>query len=64
MTALGWHGIVCLCVDWQELVSIDCKQAAQMVISTLADSLKEVVKKLKSNQSVLFEFLQGVMSYK
>ncbi|KAL5005898.1 hypothetical protein ScPMuIL_017056 [Solemya velum] len=48
----------------QELVSIDCKQAAQMVISTLADSLKEVVKKLKSNQSVLFEFLQGVMSYK
>ncbi|WAR10580.1 VPS8-like protein [Mya arenaria] len=43
----------------KELVSIDSKQAAQMVFNNLAVSLADVVKQLKSEETVLFEFLQG-----
>lgn len=48
----------------QDLVSVDCKQAAQMCISSFASNLLDIVKQLKNNPAVLFEFLQGVMSYK
>ncbi|GFO47915.1 vacuolar protein sorting-associated protein 8-like protein [Plakobranchus ocellatus] len=48
----------------EDLVSIDCKQAAQTVISCLSSGLAEIVTKLKSNKPVLFEFLQGVISYR
>ncbi|XP_071103447.1 vacuolar protein sorting-associated protein 8 homolog [Haliotis cracherodii] len=48
----------------QELVSIDCKQAAQTVITCLADNLSDVVRKLQTKPAVLFEFLQGVISYR
>ncbi|XP_052813444.1 vacuolar protein sorting-associated protein 8 homolog isoform X3 [Mya arenaria] len=47
----------------EELVSIDSKQAAQMVFNNLAVSLADVVKQLKSEETVLFEFLQGVMAF-
>uniref|UniRef100_K1R9K0 Vacuolar protein sorting-associated protein 8-like protein n=1 Tax=Magallana gigas TaxID=29159 RepID=K1R9K0_MAGGI len=46
----------------EELVSIDCKQAAQMVISTMPKNLGVIANKMKSNPKVLFEFLKGVMS--
>ena len=45
-------------------MSIDCKQSAQMVLSNLSSSLSDVVKQLTREPAVLFEFLQGVMSYK
>ena len=45
-------------------MTIDSKQAAQMVVANFTSSLTEVVKRLQSNKSVLFEFLQGVMAYK
>ncbi|GFR94592.1 vacuolar protein sorting-associated protein 8-like protein, partial [Elysia marginata] len=48
----------------EDLVSIDCKQAAQTVISCLSRGLADIVSKLKSNKPVLFEFLQGVISYR
>ncbi|XP_069107470.1 vacuolar protein sorting-associated protein 8 homolog isoform X1 [Argopecten irradians] len=48
----------------QELVAIDCKQAAQVVITALSSNLSAVVKELNTNPAVLFEFLQGVMSYR
>ena len=49
---------------FQELVSIDCKQAAQMVVTHLTVSLVDVVKQLKAEETVLYEFLQGVMAYR
>ncbi|BFY99915.1 hypothetical protein BsWGS_02955 [Bradybaena similaris] len=48
----------------EDLVSIDCKQAAHTVISCLSSGLLDIVHKLQSNKSVLFEFLQGVISYR
>ncbi|XP_041374342.1 vacuolar protein sorting-associated protein 8 homolog isoform X2 [Gigantopelta aegis] len=48
----------------EDLVSIDCKQAAQTVITSLANSLNEVVQKLEKKPVVLFEFLTGVISYR
>ena len=45
-------------------MSIDCKQSAQMVLNNLSSSLNDVVQQLKSDPTTLFEFLQGVMSYK
>ena len=48
----------------QELVSIDCKQAAQMVIGCFASNLGDITKQLRETPSVLFEFLQGVMACK
>lgn len=58
------YGDLWTSVLFQELVSIDCKQAAQMVINSLSSSLNDVVKQLKTDSATLFEFLQGVMSYK
>nr|XP_022322565.1 vacuolar protein sorting-associated protein 8 homolog [Crassostrea virginica] len=46
----------------EELVAIDCKQAAQMVISTMPKNLGVITNKMKNNPKVLFEFLKGVMS--
>ncbi|XP_052234778.1 vacuolar protein sorting-associated protein 8 homolog isoform X2 [Dreissena polymorpha] len=48
----------------QELVSIDSKQAAKMVVSHLTVELKDVVKQLQGDERVLFQFLQGVMLYR
>ncbi|XP_053385366.1 vacuolar protein sorting-associated protein 8 homolog [Mercenaria mercenaria] len=48
----------------EELVSIDSKQAAQMVVSNLSVSLADVVKQLKTEKPVLFEFLHGVMAFR
>ncbi|CAC5412316.1 VPS8 [Mytilus coruscus] len=48
----------------QELVSIDCKQAAQMVIGCFASNLGDICKQLEDTPQILFEFLQGVMSCK
>ena len=45
-------------------MSIDCKQAAQMVVTHLTVSLVDVVKQLKAEETVLYEFLQGVMAYR
>ena len=57
----GYNVFYCL---FQELVTIDCKQAAQMVLTNLSSGLADVVKRLRSDKPVLFEFLQGVMVYK
>ncbi|KAL4217419.1 Vacuolar protein sorting-associated protein 8 [Mactra antiquata] len=48
----------------EELVSIDSKQSAKIVVSHLTVSLTDVVNKLKQDRSVLYEFLQGVMAYR
>ncbi|CAL1539613.1 unnamed protein product [Lymnaea stagnalis] len=48
----------------EDLVSIDCKQAAQTVISCLSSGLLDIVKRLGSNRTLLFEFLQGVIFYR
>ncbi|ESO93558.1 hypothetical protein LOTGIDRAFT_215952 [Lottia gigantea] len=48
----------------EDLVSIDCKQAAHTVITSLASNLKDIVDKLSSKPTLLFEFLQGVISYR
>lgn len=48
----------------EDLVSIDCKQAATTVMSSLASSLRTVISKLKAKENILFEFLQGVMAYR
>ncbi|XP_059149378.1 vacuolar protein sorting-associated protein 8 homolog [Physella acuta] len=48
----------------EDLVSIDCKQAAFIVISCLHSGLVDIVRRLSSNKSLLFEFLQGVISYR
>ncbi|KAK7507486.1 hypothetical protein BaRGS_00001421 [Batillaria attramentaria] len=48
----------------EELVSIDCKQAATTVMSSLAGSLRTVISKFNNKPNVLFEFLQGVMAFR
>ncbi|XP_035826479.1 vacuolar protein sorting-associated protein 8 homolog isoform X2 [Aplysia californica] len=48
----------------EDLVSIDCKQAAGTVLSCLTSGLLEVLNKLKGNKQVLFDFLQGVITYR
>ena len=48
----------------EELVSIDCRQAASTVMTSLASSLRTVIAKLRNKDSVLFDFLQGVMAYR
>ncbi|XP_064597923.1 vacuolar protein sorting-associated protein 8 homolog [Liolophura sinensis] len=48
----------------QELVEIDCKQAAQMVITGFATNLNDIVAKLSNNRKLQFQFLQGVILYK
>ncbi|KAL8564240.1 hypothetical protein ACOMHN_050851 [Nucella lapillus] len=48
----------------QELVTIDCKQAAVTVVTSLPTSLRLVIGKLNANPRVLFDFLQGVMAYR
>lgn len=45
-------------------MSIDCKQAASMVMTSLTGSLRMVTGRLLSKPSVLFEFLQGVMAHR
>lgn len=59
-----WCSYKLHCMIFQELVSIDCKQAAQMVISTMPKNLGVVANKMKSNPKILFGFLKGVMSYR
>ncbi|XP_070185455.1 vacuolar protein sorting-associated protein 8 homolog isoform X3 [Littorina saxatilis] len=48
----------------EDLVSIDCKQAATTVMASLQGSLRTVIAKLKDKENVLFEFLQGIMAYR
>ncbi|KAK6181620.1 hypothetical protein SNE40_009442 [Patella caerulea] len=48
----------------EDLVSIDCKQAAHTVITNLASNLRDIVHKLKPQPQILFEFLQGVITYR
>ncbi|KAL3853951.1 hypothetical protein ACJMK2_013245 [Sinanodonta woodiana] len=48
----------------QDLVVIDCKQTARLVIQNLSKSLTQIVNMLSTQPAVLFEFLQGVMSYR
>ncbi|XP_013089193.2 vacuolar protein sorting-associated protein 8 homolog [Biomphalaria glabrata] len=48
----------------EDLVSIDCKQAASTVISCLSSGLLDITRRLSSNKTLLFEFLQGVMFYR
>ena len=48
----------------EDLVSIDCRQAATTIISSLPASLPSVITRLKATENILFEFLQGVMAYR
>ena len=48
----------------EDLVSIDCRQAATTIISSLPASLPSVITRLKARENILFEFLQGIMAYR
>ncbi|GAB1606858.1 vacuolar protein sorting-associated protein 8 homolog isoform X3 [Argonauta hians] len=47
-----------------DLVNIDCKKAAEVVIFSLSCNLNDVVDQLRTKPKILYEFLQGVLSYK
>ncbi|XP_014767622.1 vacuolar protein sorting-associated protein 8 homolog isoform X2 [Octopus bimaculoides] len=47
-----------------DLVNIDCKKAAKVVIFSLSCNLSDVVEQLRNKPRILYDFLQGVLSYK
>ncbi|XP_072048156.1 LOW QUALITY PROTEIN: vacuolar protein sorting-associated protein 8 homolog [Amphiura filiformis] len=47
----------------QDLVSIDSRETAQLVLKVFAHSLAEIVRKLEGQPRLQFEFLQGVFDY-
>ncbi|CAE1274106.1 VPS8 [Acanthosepion pharaonis] len=48
----------------KDLVNIDCKKAAKVVLYSLSSNLGDVVQQLQDRPQILFSFLQGVLSYK
>nr|XP_006819234.1 PREDICTED: vacuolar protein sorting-associated protein 8 homolog [Saccoglossus kowalevskii] len=48
----------------EELVTIDSKATAQLVLTDLTLSIADIVTKLESQQVVLYEFLKGLFEYR
>ncbi|XP_013387109.1 vacuolar protein sorting-associated protein 8 homolog isoform X2 [Lingula anatina] len=48
----------------EELVSIDSKKTAQMVLLGFSTPLEEILKQLEPDKKLLYEFLKGVIEYK
>ncbi|XP_033629373.1 vacuolar protein sorting-associated protein 8 homolog [Asterias rubens] len=48
----------------QDLVAIDSKETAQLVLKVFANSLDEVIDKLHDRLKLQYEFLQGVFDYR
>ena len=44
----------------EELVDIDSRKTASLVLVSFSASLSEIVKKLRGDEKVLYDFLQGV----
>ncbi len=48
----------------QELVEVDSRQAAQLVLVSFSQPLAHVTRQLSDNEEVLYSFLHGVFEYR
>lgn len=49
---------------FQELVAVDARQTAQLVLVAFSRPLAHVTKQLSDNEETLYAFLQGVFEYR